>query len=137
MPKDTTSKECYVPILRWGEHDISLKIVHQAGYESAWQTATLAKLNAPTNASRPSPMIIFTKFIFIFMRNIHFYFYMIALDGVRTCVFCLVSEHAYHKPDMIALDGVRICVFCLVSEHHSSRHCRPMLVVIITRSPLL
>ena len=33
----------YVPRLRGEKHDISLTILHQAGFETAWQAATLAK----------------------------------------------------------------------------------------------
>ena len=35
-----------VPILREEKHDISLKILHQAGFETARQAVTLAKLRA-------------------------------------------------------------------------------------------
>ena len=35
-----------VPILRGEKHDISLKILHQAGFETARQAVTLAKLRA-------------------------------------------------------------------------------------------
>ena len=52
MPKDTTSKQ--FPILRREKHDISLKILHQAGFESARQAATLTKVRALTIAPCPS-----------------------------------------------------------------------------------
>ena len=35
-----------VPILRREKHDISLKILHQAGFETARQAVTFAKLRA-------------------------------------------------------------------------------------------
>ena len=35
-----------VPMLRWEKHDISLKILHQAGFETARQAVALAKLCA-------------------------------------------------------------------------------------------
>ena len=44
MSKDTTSNN--VPILRGEEHYISPKILHQAGYETTQQAATLAKCHA-------------------------------------------------------------------------------------------
>ena len=43
-----------VPILRGEKHDISLKILHQAGFETARQAVTLAKLRAPAITPRPS-----------------------------------------------------------------------------------
>ena len=43
-----------VPILRGEKHDISLKILHQAGFETARQAVTLAKLRALTITPRPS-----------------------------------------------------------------------------------
>ena len=43
-----------VPILRWEKHDISLKILHQAGFETARQAVTLAKLRALAITPRPS-----------------------------------------------------------------------------------
>ena len=39
-----------VPRLRGEKHDISLKILHQAGFETAWQAATSAKCHAITIA---------------------------------------------------------------------------------------
>ena len=52
LPKGTTSKQCHN--VERGEHDISLKILHQAGFETACQEATLSKLSALTVVSRPS-----------------------------------------------------------------------------------
>ena len=43
-----------VPVLRGEKHDISLKILHQAGFETARQAVTLAKLRALAIAPRPS-----------------------------------------------------------------------------------
>ena len=43
-----------VSILRGEKHDISLKILHQAGFETARQAVTLAKLRALAIAPRPS-----------------------------------------------------------------------------------
>ena len=43
-----------VPILRGEKHDISQKILHQAGFETARQAVTLAKLRALAIAPRPS-----------------------------------------------------------------------------------
>ena len=43
-----------VPILRGEKHDIFLKILHQAGFETARQAVTLAKLRALAIAPRPS-----------------------------------------------------------------------------------
>ena len=43
-----------IPILREEKHDISLKILHQAGFETARQAVTLAKLHALAIAPRPS-----------------------------------------------------------------------------------
>ena len=44
----------YVPRLRREKHDISLKIVHQAGFETARQAATLAERHALIIAPCPS-----------------------------------------------------------------------------------
>ena len=52
LPKDTTSNN--FPILRGEKHDISLKILHQAGFETARQAATLTKLRALTISPCPS-----------------------------------------------------------------------------------
>ena len=43
-----------VPILRGEKHAISLKILHQAGFETARQAVTLATLRALAIAPRPS-----------------------------------------------------------------------------------
>ena len=43
-----------VPILRGEKHDISLKILHQAGFETARQAVTSAKLCTLAIAPRPS-----------------------------------------------------------------------------------
>ena len=43
---------------RVGKHDISLKILHKVGFETARQTATLTKLRIQTVVPRPSPAII-------------------------------------------------------------------------------
>ena len=40
--------------MRWEKHDLSLKILHQAGFETAWQAVPLAKLRALAIAPRPS-----------------------------------------------------------------------------------
>ena len=45
MPKDTTSLQC-PQVLRWEKHDISLEILHQAGFETARQAATSAERHA-------------------------------------------------------------------------------------------
>ena len=55
FPKDTTSKQC--PKLRGEKHDISLKILHQAGFKTARQAAILANRNALTIAPCPSPSL--------------------------------------------------------------------------------
>ena len=55
LPKDTTSNN--VPIMR-GEKQISLKILHQVGFETARQAATLAKLRALAIAPRPSLCVL-------------------------------------------------------------------------------
>ena len=47
-----------VPILRGEKHDISLKILHQAGCETARQAVTLTKLRALAIAPRPSLFVI-------------------------------------------------------------------------------
>ena len=52
LPKDTTSKKC--PNIERGEHDISLKSLHQAGFETARQAATSAERHALTIAPCPS-----------------------------------------------------------------------------------
>ena len=43
-----------VPILRGEKHDISLKILPQAGFETAWEAVTSAKLRALTIVLCPS-----------------------------------------------------------------------------------
>ena len=47
-----------IPILRGEKHDISLKILHQAGFETARQAVTLANLRALAIAPRPSLEVI-------------------------------------------------------------------------------
>ena len=42
------------PILRGEKHDISLKILHQAGFKTTRQAATLTKRHALTIAPRPT-----------------------------------------------------------------------------------
>ena len=54
VPCPRTQHRNNVPILKEEKHDISLKILHQVGFETTWQTVTLAKLCAPTIAPRPS-----------------------------------------------------------------------------------
>ena len=55
MPCPRTQHQNNVPMLRNGEkHDISIKIPHQAGLETARQAATLAKRHALTISPRPS-----------------------------------------------------------------------------------
>ena len=49
MPCPRTQHRNNVSILRVEKHDISLKIMHQAGFETARQAATLAKLRALYN----------------------------------------------------------------------------------------
>ena len=49
-----TQHRSNVPILRGEKHDISLKILHQAGFETARQAVPLAKLRALATAPRPS-----------------------------------------------------------------------------------
>ena len=46
-----------VPIFRGEKHDISLKILHQAGFETAQQAATSAERHALTTAPCPSPSL--------------------------------------------------------------------------------
>ena len=53
-----TQHQINVPILRGEKHDISLEILHQAGFETARQAVTLAKLRAPAIAPRPSLNIV-------------------------------------------------------------------------------
>ena len=54
MPFLGTQHRNNVPILRGEKHDISLKILHQAGFETARQAAILAKLRPQTIAPSPS-----------------------------------------------------------------------------------
>ena len=54
VPCPMTQHRNNVPILRGDKHDISLKILHQAGFETARQPVTLAKLRALAIAPRPS-----------------------------------------------------------------------------------
>ena len=46
VPRPRTQQRNNVPILRGEKHDISMKILHQAGFETARQAVTLAKLRA-------------------------------------------------------------------------------------------
>ena len=48
-----------VPRLRGQKHDISLKILHQAGFETARRAATSAERNALTIAPCPSLFVMF------------------------------------------------------------------------------
>ena len=54
MPCPKTQHRNNIPILRGEKHDISLKILHQAEFETARQIVTLAKLRDPTIARCPS-----------------------------------------------------------------------------------
>ena len=56
MPCPRTQYRNNVPILRGEKHNISLKILHQAGFEfeTARQAVTMAKLRALAIARRPS-----------------------------------------------------------------------------------
>ena len=54
MPCPRTQHLNIVPRLRGEKHDISLKILHQAGFETARQAATSAERHALTIASCPS-----------------------------------------------------------------------------------
>ena len=56
MPKDTTSKQC--PNIERGEISYFLKMLHQAGFETARQAATLANLHALAIAPRPSQALL-------------------------------------------------------------------------------
>ena len=79
-----------VPRLRWEKHDISLKILHQAGFETAWQAATFAERHALTIAPCTSIYIfdqfrrqtllsahIFNNFFSIFVR-MNFFIFLLA-----------------------------------------------------------
>ena len=59
VPCPRTHHRNNVPRLRGEKHDISLKILHQAGFETAGQAATSAKHHALTIAPYPSLYIIF------------------------------------------------------------------------------
>ena len=54
MPCPRTQHLNNVPRLRGEKHDISLKILHQAGFETARQAATSAERHALTIAPCPS-----------------------------------------------------------------------------------
>ena len=54
VPFPATQHRNNVPIMRGERHDISLKILHQAGFETARQAVTLAKLCALAITPRPS-----------------------------------------------------------------------------------
>ena len=58
MPCPRTQHLNNVPRLRGQKHDISLKILHQAGFETARQAATSAKRHALTIAPCPSLVIV-------------------------------------------------------------------------------
>ena len=50
-----------VPISRGDKHDISLKILHQAGFENERQAATFAKLRTLSTVPCPSLSIVVAK----------------------------------------------------------------------------
>ena len=58
-----------VPRLREDEHDISLKILHQAGFETARQAATSAERHALTIA--PCPSLLYPLKPYIKHFNVH------------------------------------------------------------------
>ena len=58
VPCPRTQHRNNVPILRGEKHDISLKILQQAGFETARQAATLSKLRALTIAPCPSLQLL-------------------------------------------------------------------------------
>ena len=51
---EKTISSLFKVILGGEKHDISLKILHQAGFETARQAASFTKFRAPTIAPRPS-----------------------------------------------------------------------------------
>ena len=58
VPCPWTQHRDNVPILWREKHDISLKILHQAGFETALQAVTLAKLRALAIAPRPNNWVL-------------------------------------------------------------------------------
>ena len=56
VPCPSTQHRDNVPRSRGEKHDNSLKILHQAGFETARQAATLAKLNTRSNHCAASTM---------------------------------------------------------------------------------
>ena len=61
MPCPRTQHLNNVPRLRGEKHDISLKILHQAGFETARQAATWAEIHALTIAPCPSQPLFETE----------------------------------------------------------------------------
>ena len=67
ISKDTTLKQC--PNIGRRKHDFSLKILHQTGFETARQAATLTMLHALPVVPRPSQYINENNFFFYFMNK--------------------------------------------------------------------
>ena len=64
MPCSMTQHQNNLSILRWEKHDISLRILHQAGFETARQVVTLAKFRALTIAPQnPLVSMVYTQII--------------------------------------------------------------------------
>ena len=98
MPCPRTQHRNNVPIL-WGEkHDISLKILHQVGFETAQQAATLTKFRALTIVPRPS---LKEKYKFnhsvavlhVMGEVYNFSRWGIKLSGDRDCNLCWTLRH--------------------------------------------
>ena len=58
MPCPRTQHRNNVPRLRGEKHDISLNILHQAGFETARQAATSAERHDLTIKPRPSLLVL-------------------------------------------------------------------------------
>ena len=65
MPCPRTQHRNNVPILRGEKHDISFKILHEAGFDTAGQAVTLTKLCALTITPRPSLYVYHTMICFM------------------------------------------------------------------------
>ena len=90
-----------VPILRREKHDISLKVLHQAGFETARQTVTLAKLRALAIAPRPSLYTIGAVSGFLNLCHLKYNF-------VET--FQGITSHfvKYHKKNICSMEILKI-----------------------------
>ena len=93
VPYPRTQHRNNVPMLRGEKHDISLQILHRAGFETPRQTATLAKLHLLTIAPRLSK---FTEALDICTA-----YHSVATTAFTVLLFSLIMWYCGSFPPML------------------------------------